>query len=258
MKKIKRIAYMTAAPLAFFLLWEFSSRMGLVPRAAIPPPSAVLKALADAFVSGELPWQTLLSLSNIGIGFLLGLAVNIPFGLFVGMHSKRFERWLLPFARTCEKLNPFALFPIFILLFGIGRLEKVMIVLWVSQWPLFFSSIEGAKNLDATILKSAKTMGASGWKLTVKVVVPLSLPYIFTGVKTSAQLAFFMIIASEMVGASEGLGYLFLSARHAYSVPLVYGIILYITVLSILINLLFTKIERWFSRYKPEPVLSKI
>lgn len=249
--KTKKICFGSLSLILFFALWQVASVTELVPSAVIPPPTKIFREIAGSFLSGKLIHLTLYSMINIGIGFLLCLLFSIPIGFLIGLNFHKFERVLLPFLRICEKLNPFALFPVFIILFGIGRLEKVMIVLWVAQWPLIFSTVEGTRNLDRSIMKSARAMGARGWNLLSKVIVPLALPYIFTGLKTSAQLAFFMIIASEMVGASDGLGWMYLTASHAYNVPMMYGIILYITLLAILINLIFTKIEKRFSVWKP-------
>ena len=230
-KKIGHLFYRSLALISFFALWQFVSVTERVPKAAVPPPTVIVRAVIDSLRSGTLFSMTWYSLTNIGLGFL--------------------ERILLPFLRICEKLNPFALFPVFMILFGIGRLEKVMIVLWVAQWPLLFSTMEGARNLDRSIMKSARAMGARKWNLLLKVIVPLALPYLFTGLKTSAQLAFFMIIASEMVGANTGLGWMYLNASLSYNVPMMYGIILYITLLAIAINLAFTKVEKRFSVWKP-------
>ncbi len=234
----------------FFAVWEFVTVAEIVPVAVIPTPVTVLGAIIGSIKSGQLIMQTGLSLVNIGIGFFLAIFICIPLGLIIGIYFKTFEKILIPFLRMCEKINPFALFPIFMILFGIGHVEKVMVVLWVSQWPLLFNTIDGARYLDRAIIKSALSMGAKKRVLIFRVIVPMTLPYIFTGLKNSAQLAFFMIIASEMVGASEGLGWQFLSANMSYNVPMMYGIIIYVTVLAIIINLLFTKLEKRFSIWK--------
>lgn len=248
--KLKSTAYGSVALIAFFALWQFVSVREIVNSAVIPAPLTVGRALIDSLQSGLLLQQTGISLTNVGIGFILAILICTPAGIIIGTFYQKFERPLLPFMRMCEKINPFALFPVFMILFGIGALEKVMVVLWVSQWPLLFNTIDGVRNLDRTMIKSARSMGATRRDLLFKVIVPMTMPYIFTGVRYSAQLAFFMIIASEMVGASEGLGWQFLSANQAYNVPLMFGIIVYITVLAIIINVLFTKLENRFSGWK--------
>ncbi len=248
--RLKSIGYGSISILLFFALWQLASATNLIPNVVIPTPVRVIGAIWEMMASGLLFAQTALSLTNIGVGFALAIVICIPLGLVAGTYYNKVDKVLLPFLRMCEKLNPFALFPIFMILFGIGHLEKVMVVLWVSQWPLLFNTIDGVRNTDRAIVKSARSMGADSRTLFFKVIVPSTLPNIFTGIKLSAQLAFFMIIASEMVGASAGLGWQFLSANLAYNVPQMFGIVLYVTVLAILINVLFTKLEKHFSVWK--------
>jgi len=247
---LRSIGYGSLPLIAFFAFWQFAAATELVPSAVIPPPVAVVRAILDSLKSGMLITQTAYSMVNIGIGFALSVLICIPMGLIIGTYYKTFEKVLMPFLRMCEKLNPFALFPIFMILFGIGHLEKVMVVLWVAQWPLLFNTIDGVRNVDRTIIKSARSMGANRSTLFFKIIIPSTLPFIFTGLRYSAQLAFYMIIASEMVGASEGLGWQFLSANMSYNIPMMYGIVVYVTLLSILINVLFQKLESRFSIWR--------
>jgi NitT/TauT family transport system permease protein len=249
--KLGRFAAGAIGIAAFFAIWQAVTAGGLIPKSLVPPPTRVFEVFFENLVDGKLIEPTLFSLSNVALGLLLAIVVGIALGFAVGLYLRHIDQVFLPFFRICEKLNPFALFPIFIILFGIDRLEKVMVVFWVSLWPLIFSTVDGVRALDRGLLKSALSMGAQRQKLFVKVIIPLMLPSLFAGLRQSATLAFFMIIASEMIGASDGLGWLYLVANHAYNLPLMYGIILFITVLAIAINLLFTLIERRFQAWKP-------
>jgi NitT/TauT family transport system permease protein len=249
--KLKRFGLGTLGVVAFFALWQLVTTTQLIPRSLVPPPTEVFEVFFENLFEGKLTGPTLFSLSNVALGLALAIIVGIVLGFVVGLYLRRVDRIFLPFFRICEKLNPFALFPIFIILFGIARLEKVMVVFWVSLWPLLFSTVDGTHNLDRALLKSALSMGAKRGKLLTKVILPLMLPSIFSGLRLSATLAFFMIIASEMVGANDGLGWLYLVANHAYNLPLMYGIILFITLLAIIINVLFSFIERRFQSWKP-------
>jgi NitT/TauT family transport system permease protein len=190
-------------------------------------------------------------LSNVFLGVLLAIVVGLGVGTLIGLYLRRFDRIFLPFFRVCEKLNLFALFPLFMIFFGTGRLEKVAVVFWASVWPLIFSTVDGSHRLDRSLLKSARSMGAKRSRLLVHVIAPLMVPYFFTGLKSATTLSFFMIIASEMVGSTNGLGWLYIRTNFAYDLPLLYGVILLITVMSILINLLFSFIEKRFQAWKP-------
>ena len=247
---LKNVAYGSLSIILFLIFWQAVVVTGVVPAAVIPTPTRVAVALCTAILSGSLLQQTLQSLTNISIGFLLSTAIALPVGFLIGTFYKRFEKVLMPFMRMCEKLNPFALFPVFMIFFGIGSLEKVAVVWWVAQWPLVFNTIDGIRGIDYFLIKTARSMGASRLTLFFKVILPSTVPGIFTGIKMSAQLSFFMIIASEMIGASSGLGWLYLSSSAMYNVPLMYAIIIFITILAIIINVLFTRLERHFLVWK--------
>ncbi len=249
-KKINSFLYGSIAIILFFLSWEAASNYDLLPSSVVPPPTRVIAALAVSFKSGELVYHMKISLFRAMLGFLLAAFISIPMGFLLGTFFKTFERALLPFLRMLEKLNPFALFPVFMILFGIGNVEKIAIIFWVAQWPLLFNTIAGTRSIETNMIKAARSMGANKKVLFFKVILPAAVPGIFTGVKISAQVSFFMIIASEMAGSSQGLGWYYLSSSQSYQVPLMYGIILFITVLSVIINLLFTRLEKHFLVWK--------
>jgi NitT/TauT family transport system permease protein len=250
LSKLRGLALGSLSLVAFFALWEFVTAFGILPSSIVPEPTRVFAALYNSIVNGELLEYTAISLFNVLVGLSLAIGVGIAVGLLIGIYLKRLSRYLMPFLRVCEKLNPFALLPIFVLIFGIGRQEKIAVVFWVSVWPLLFATIDGVGTLDIDTLKSARAMGAGRWTMLYKVIVPLMTPTIFSGVKSSAQVAFFMIIASEMMASNIGLGWFFMKVKTAYQPPLMYGIILFITVLAIGVNVLFTLVEKRVSRWR--------
>lgn len=250
LRKSNSILYGSISVILFFLIWEVASKYDLIPSSVIPPPTRVFASLVTSVQSGELLSHMKISLLRAVSGFLLAAVIAIPMGFLLGTFFKTFEKALLPFLRMLEKLNPFALFPVFMILFGIGNVEKIAIIFWVAQWPLLFNTIAGTRSIEPNMIKSARSMGANKKVLFFKVILPAAVPGIFTGVKISAQVSFFMIIASEMAGSSQGLGWYYLSCSQAYNVPLMYGIILFITVLSVIINVLFTRLEKHFLVWK--------
>jgi NitT/TauT family transport system permease protein len=257
LRKLRSAAFGSLSIIGFFVLWELVTVTNILPSSIIPTPTRVFAALFDALIEGEMLRYTAISLINVLIGLALAIVVGIVVGLLAGIYLKRFSRYLLPFLRVCEKLNPFALLPVFVLLFGIGRLEKVAVIFWVAVWPLLFATIDGIGNLDVDLLKSARAMGASRKKLLFKVIIPMMTPTIFSGMKNSAQIAFFMIIASEMMASNAGLGWYFTKVKTAYQPPLMYGIILFITVLAILVNIAFTVVEKRLSRWRTDALANR-
>jgi NitT/TauT family transport system permease protein len=245
---LKKLAFGSSSIILFFIFWEFGAH--LIPEGVISPASDAIVALFKSAADGILWKQTLISLERVIIGFGLSVLIGVPLGFLLGTFFESAEKALLPFMRTCEKLNPFAIIPIFMIFFGIGTAEKVVVIFWSTLWPVLFNTITGARNIDRNLLKVARSMGATRWELLPKVIFPHALPNIFIGIELAAQIAFFMIIASEVIGASTGLGWYYISATTKYELALMYGIILYITILAIAVNVIFARLKKRFLVWK--------
>ncbi|MDR1599082.1 MAG: ABC transporter permease [Oscillospiraceae bacterium] len=248
--KIKRVVISAIPIIAFFALWEFGARFA--PKGSLKPPTSVIPATLSALFSKKerLGYQTLVSMGRIGAGFGLAAAVGNTLGFLLGTYFKRLERWLLPFFRVCEKLNPFALIPIFMIFFGIDTKEKVALVFWVCLWPILTTTQEAAKSVDVSLVRAARSMGANRFKVFRSVIFPFVLPSVFTGLKLGARVAFFMIVAAETYGSSSGLGWYYMRKNALYNLNLLYGSVLYITLLAILLNYVFTRLEKRFLTWK--------
>lgn len=229
--------------LLFILIWELLPRLGWVDSNFISPPSLVLQTLWEMVKSGEILTHVGYSLNRAFFGFILAAVTAIPLGLLLGGGFKTLQRILTPLLRLLGEVNPFSLFPVFMLLFGIDELSKIAIIFWVCQWPILFNTITGVKNVDPLLIKSAKSMGADRRTLIFKVIIPSAAPNIFHGLKISASTAFFMLIAAEMIGASSGLGWLIWNTQVNYQISKLFAATVVISVLGLIINKLFTAVE---------------
>ncbi|MCW2277698.1 ABC transporter permease [Heliophilum fasciatum] len=240
----------SAAIIVFLLLWEIAPRVGWVEQTFIAPPSVALATIGKWLVKGTLIKHVGVSLSRALLGFILAMMVGIPLGFLLGGWYRTFERIVTPVLRLMGEVNPFALFPVFILLFGIGEVSKISMIFWVCLWPILFNTVTGVKNVDPLLIKSAHSMGVRQNALFFKVILPSAAPNIFHGVKMSSGLAFFMLIAAEMIGASSGLGWLVWNAQNNYQIPDLFGATMVISVLGLSINQLFAWAERRLLAWK--------
>ncbi|MDR1641094.1 MAG: ABC transporter permease [Clostridiales bacterium] len=249
-KKILNTVIAIIPLIGFFLLWEYVA--GQSPKGILKPPSAVIPATLDAMLNPkeELLRHSLISFGRIGMGFGLAAVAGIVLGFLLGTYFKRLERILVPFFRICEKLNPFAIIPIFMIFFGIDTKEKVALIFWVCIWPIFTSTREASKTVDQSLIRIARSMGTSRLKTFKSVIVPYVLPSVFTGLKLAVRVAFFIIVAAETYGSSSGLGWYYGRKQGLYNLNLIYGSVLYITVLAILSEFIFSKIEQRFLGWK--------
>ncbi|HWR56470.1 MAG TPA: ABC transporter permease [Negativicutes bacterium] len=239
--------------LLFVLLWELACRFDFVPQTFIAPPSAVLGTLWDMLTAGTLFKHIRVSFFRSFYGFVLAAVVALPLGFLLGGWFRLFERIMTPVLRLLAEINPFSLFPVFIVFFGIGETSKTMMIFWVCLWPILLNTITGIQNVDGLLVKSARSMGVDGRDLFLKVILPAASPNVFHGLRTGAGVAFFMLIAAEMMGASSGLGWLVFYSQINYQIPKLFATTVTIAALGLSLNFLFGVLEnRWLS-WKEKP-----
>ena len=244
-----RFGRRSAVVLALLAIWEIVPRLGLTDPAFLPPFSDVIAAGWQLAQSGELYDDVVASLLRALSGFLIAVVLIVPLGLAVGWYA-RLGELLNQFIEVCRNTAPLALLPVFILLLGIGELSKITMVIYSCAWPLLLNTIAAVKQVDPLLVKSARTMGASPQQLFRKVILPAALPTIFVGIRLASASAMLVLVASEMVGAKAGLGYLIIYSQYSFLIPQMYFGILGITVIGLTFNALLETLERRLMRWK--------
>lgn len=248
---LKKLYRRSIAVLLFFALWEIAPRLGLVDAVFCPPFSAVAAELGRMVGSGFLFKHLLASLQRSLIGFGLGLVIAIPLGLLIGWF-RTFESYVDPLLQTFRQTSTIALFPVFIVFFGISEVSKIAIVYWGVQWAILLNTINGVKNVDPLLIKAARSMGISQLSMFRKVVLPAAVPQILTGVRLSATTSILILTAAEMMGASKGLGFLLYDSQVKYLYPRMYASIVTMSILGLVVNYTLVAVEKRLTRWKDE------
>ena len=244
-----RVAERGIGIVIFLALWEALPRLGIVSDAYLSPPSAVIASIAQLVDTGQLWKHMAASLQRSLWGLVLASFSGVVLGLLIGS-SKRLAAIVDPVLQLFRQTSAFALFPVFILFLGIGELSKVAIIFWASFWPVLLSTVSGVKQVDRLLVNSALSMGASQRFIFFKVVLPASLPSIFTGVRLAGAYSITALVAAEMIGAHSGLGFLTLNSQETFQIPTMYAGILLLAVLGLLLNYLLALLERRLLRWR--------
>ncbi|MBB3111573.1 NitT/TauT family transport system permease protein [Paenibacillus phyllosphaerae] len=231
-------------------VWEVVPRTGAVEVAFLPPLSEVLQAWWNLLVSGELWNHFEASIIRSLSGFGIALVIAIPLGLLIGWY-RGLSELLTPVLELFRNTAALALLPVFTLILGIGETSKITLIVFACSWPILLNTISGVKNVDPLLIKSAKSMGLNSFKLFTKVILPASVPTIFTGVRLAGAGSILVLIAAEMVGAKAGLGYLINYAQFNFQTPEMYAGILTISLIGLLFNHGLVALERKFTAWKP-------
>jgi NitT/TauT family transport system permease protein len=239
----------TIGLILFVALWELAPRAGWVEATYLSPPSAVIKSLAAMFTSGAFNKHLLVSLQRAMIGMVVAVTFGTILGLFIG-YFKRIESYLDALFQSFRQMSAFALFPVFILLFGVGELSKTIIIFWASLWPILLNTINGVRNVDKLLVQSAKSMGASQGFIFLKIILPAAAPDIFTGIRLGGSYCVMALVAAEMIGATAGLGYLVLYSQETFNIPDMYAAIVGLAIMGLGINYVLRLVEKSFTGWK--------
>lgn len=228
---------------AVFILWQALPSAGLVNSHFFPPFSEVV---AESF---NLGWGNIItdivtSLRRVIIGFFVATAVALPFGFILAGALPRLARLLNPLMVFLSQIPPFILFPVFVIIFGIGEGGIFTVIFWSSVWPVLFSTITGTQLVDPVLVKCARSMNSNPAIIFFKVILPGALPSIMTGLRSGMTFCFMMLIGAETMGASSGLGWQINMAQRMAVVPRIYLAALIAAIVGLAINYLI----EWFER----------
>ena len=199
-------------PLALAMLWEVAARFGWIEARLLPPPSRIWQALAELWASGELVRHMAATLGRVLAGFALGLAAATLLGALTGF-STRARRLLDPTLQALRAIPSIAWVPLFVLWFGIFEASKVALIAAGAFFPVYLSLMTGIREVDRKLVEVGRVHQLGPLALVCRILVPAALPAWLTGVRGGLGLAWMFVIAAELMGASEGLGYLLLDGQ---------------------------------------------
>lgn len=249
---MRKLIISLAVPVTIIILWSSLTFLGFVPPYILPTPYEVLNSFYQLFVDGELFIHIISTIIRITIGFLIASAIAIPMGIGIGW-SKKIETLLNSVIQILRPIPPLAWIPFALLWFGIGLKSEVFIIFIGAFFPILLNTIDGVKGVEKVFIEVAYTLGADERQLLSNVVLPASLPGIFTGLRIGIGVGFMSTIAAEMIAAKSGLGYLIIKAMRLIDTGDVIVGMLTIGVIGFVINHLFKKVEdhyiSWRGRY---------
>ncbi len=199
----RRLALLAAGLVA----WELLARSGWFSPIIFPSLARIFREfgllLAQAGPVGDA-WHSLYrALGGFGLAAVVGVALGVLMGRSVAVAGL-----LDPLFSGTYPIPKIALFPIFIFLFGIGSLSKILLVFLECLYPIVINTYAGTRAVNRVLLWSALNMGASRGRILWRVVVPAAAPYIFAGLRVALPIAMIVVIITEMISSADGLGYL--------------------------------------------------
>ncbi len=198
-------------PLALFAVWQAASVRLVVPD-LLPPPVAVLRALSAMLQTGELSSNLVASLRRLLLGFCLGALLGTVLGGLTG-GSPFAKRLLDPTVQALRSVPSIAWVPLFILWFGIFEGSKVYLIALGAFFPVYLNLMAGIANVARKLIEVGRVLTLTRWQIVTRILLPASLPSYIVGLRTGLGLGWMFVAAAELMGASDGLGFLLMDAE---------------------------------------------
>jgi ABC-type nitrate/sulfonate/bicarbonate transport system permease component len=228
--------------LLLLVLWELAGVLKWVSPLSLPRVSSVFATLWDLIVSGELPRELGSSLWRMFAGYFIGVVLGVLFGLLMGAFRPMYKL-LEPITEILRPIPSPAYVPIAILFLGIDDEMKIFMVAFSAFFPVLLNTLGGVRSVDPVQVQTASTFGVSGARRLWQVVLPAAAPSIFTGMRVSLAVALIVMVISEMVAASNGIGYFILAAQRGFKTREMFAGIITLAALGYLLNRLFLAVE---------------
>lgn len=240
-------------PFIILVAWQAVGSFLNFSKTVLPTPLVILDAFQTLIVSGELGEHLQISLTRALLGFLIGGSLGLIVGTVTGLSNKT-EQYVDPALQMLRTVPHLALAPLFILWFGLGEISKVLLIGLGAFFPIYVNTLLGIRGVDKKLFDVARILEFSRWKQVTKLILPAALPNVLLGIRLSLGVAWLGLVVSELMGASEGIGYLIMDARQFSRTEVVFvGIIIFAIGGKIgdsAVRLLETKLLKWRDSYQ--------
>jgi ABC-type nitrate/sulfonate/bicarbonate transport system permease component len=235
-----------AVPVALLVLWGVLSAGSET--YYFPPLTDILRAFSDTWLFERVGSDVVPSLVRLGLGYGIACVVGVAAGLALGL-SPPLRRAADPVVQFLRAIPPPALLPFGILVMGVGTSMKVFIIAFVCVWPVLLNTIDGVGGVDPTLRETSRVYGVPRRDAILRVMLPAASPQIAAGMRTSLSLALILMVISEMVASTNGIGYFVLQSQRSFAITEMWSGILLLGILGYALNAVFVLVERRVLRW---------
>ena len=242
----------TSAVVIFLAAWELVGNvLGIINPMFMSAPSLIFKAAVGLFSSGEIYNDLRVSGLEFFWGYILSVAVGVPFGIATGWY-KKMAYIFDPFVNAMNATPRVALLPLVIIWLGIGILSKVGIIFLGAVFPILINARDGVKTTPYNLLTAARSFGASEWQIFKSVVLPSTLPFILTGLRLGVGRALIGVMVGELYAATAGIGFMITVAGDTFQTDKVFVGVLIFAISGMIAMELLTRLESRFDKWRPK------
>ena len=208
-----------------------------------PPLSDVLRTFKDTWLFDRVGSDVVPSLVRLFIGYFVAVGFGVGGGVALGV-SPVLRRVATPVVEFLRSIPAPALLPFALLVLGVGNDAKIFVIAFVCVWPILLNAVDGVSGVDPTLVETGRVYRIPPSDRLRHVVLPAAAPQIFAGMRTSLSLALILMVVSEMVASSNGIGYFVLQSQRSFAIPEMWSGIILLGLLGYVFNAIFLLVER--------------
>ncbi len=201
-----------ALPVGLAVLWELAVRAGLSNGRLVPPPSVIFNTFAELAKSGELQRHALATSSRVAAGFGVGVIAGTVAGAITG-YSALTRRLIDPMMQAVRAIPSIAWVPLFILWFGIFEASKITLIAVGVFFPVYLGVMGAIRSVDRKLVEVGRAFRLSDAAMVRRILLPAVMPAYVIALRSGLGLGWMFVVAAELLGASEGLGYLLIDGQ---------------------------------------------
>lgn len=241
--KVLYFAFRYSPLLVFFAVWELFIRVNPSFAIYLPAPTQVLSAAMQLIYDGQLSRDILASLKRVGVALVLASLVGFPLGFAIG--GSRWVAWFgEPILDFLRPIPPLAWIPLSIVWLGVSDAQNEFIIFLGAFFPILLNTVQGVRSVEKQLIRAARTLGAGPLAIQFTVVLPASLPSIFTGFRIGTGIAWMALVAGELVAATSGLGFLISQGRLLFRSDYIVVGMVTIGIIGLLLDALAVLLQR--------------
>ena len=218
-----------------------------------PPPTVILSSFFLGIFNGEYTKDTVITLARLLTGFAIGGSFGLILGFAMGW-SRTIRRIFDPIVAAVHPIPKFALFPMILIIFGLGESSRNVMVAIAAFFPIVINTMVGVMQINQTYFEVVENYGGNKWDTFKKVVLPGSLPLMFSGVRISFEVSLTIAISVEIVYGTTGLGSILWLAWETMRITKMYSVLLIVAFIGIcsryLIELARKKVTPWYQEVR--------
>jgi ABC-type nitrate/sulfonate/bicarbonate transport system permease component len=213
-----------------------------------PPLRDILDTFRHTWLFAQVGSDVVPSVARLAAGYGLSAVIGISLGLLLGL--RRGARAAFdPFAHFLRSVPAPAMIPPALVLLGLGSGMKIAVIVLGAVWPILLNTVDGVRGQDPTPLEMARAYGVTGAERIRRIVLPAAAPQIFAGLRTSLSIALILMVISEMVASTNGIGNFVLQAQRSFAIPEMWSGILLLGLLGIALSAAFALVEKRVLRW---------